>query len=94
MDYPDIERMIQSAVFNALQELFEKKHLYQSVTIDLGVITASLERETNVGFSGSGGMQARLQKYLKRIISSPWTFQSEFIIRSAKKSVLQDKRIL
>jgi hypothetical protein len=92
VDYFHVEIMIQSIVFNRLQELFEKKHLYQSVTIDVTSISEAIGRDTSLG-SGEGG-KARLQNYLKRIILAPWTFQSEFIIRSAPKSVLEGNRIV
>src|SRR5713226_3860478 len=45
----DIERLFYDLVFKTLQELFEKKHLYQSVAIDLSPLEQCIKSGSQGG---------------------------------------------
>src|SRR5262245_61391381 len=85
----DIESLFNDLVSNKLRELFETRHLYQSVTIDLSPIKQRIKQITGspfpAGIHGGGEtpeaaerrFQAPLRQHLEKIISSPWKFDTE-----------------
>src|SRR5258708_1949624 len=87
----DFEHLFQRLVSKALQELFEKKHLYQSVTLDLTPINQEIGRIKMPLPSDEKMMQNKFQNYRDKIISSPWNFFSEFNSRSGKRVISRSK---
>src|SRR5713101_7945224 len=85
----EIEDLFHNLVSEKLQELFETKHLYQSVTIDLSPLEQQIEQVKGppVGLSLVGPTttqeeadrkaQAPFRNHLEKIVSSPWKFDTE-----------------
>lgn len=89
----DFEHLFQRLVSKALQELFEEKLLYQSVTLDLTPINQEISRIKMSLPSDEEMMRGKFQAYRDKIISSPWNFFSEFNSRSGKRAVLREQVI-
>ena len=80
----DIEKVFHDLVYKSLRDLFETKHLYQSVTIDPESVALIEQRIEQSDYSPQSQAPTRSQAeraahkaYLKQIITSPWNFTVE-----------------
>src|SRR4051794_2415937 len=85
----DIYVLFQKCVFETLQKLFDEKYLYQSTKIDPSSIDNEIEQATFRGdVADQGLVRGKLRSHLREIISSPWTFYSEFTTRSGRAPII------
>src|SRR5262249_15706663 len=101
----DIEDLLYGLVSEKLRELFETKHLYQSVTIDLSPIEQRIKEAKGSPFPADvhgGGetqeeadrrFQTPLRQHLEQMITSPWKFDTESTPLQKRPAKSRDEKL-